>query len=78
MWCLERLENIFIQKLIKYKALFKVVCILASILCKGTPRPRAALLMCLKKYSAIGSSPIGNYVVGYSKLTLETVLLKVS
>ena len=25
-----------------------------------TPRPRAALLMCLKRYSAIGNSAIGN------------------
>ena len=41
----------------------------------GTPRPRAALLMCLKKYSAIGNSAIGNYVVLYSKLILKTVLL---
>ena len=43
-----------------------------------TPRPRAALLMCLKKYSAIGNSAIGNYVVLYSKLTLKTVLLEVN
>ena len=43
-----------------------------------TPRPRAALLMCLKKYSAIGNSAIGNYVVLYSKLILKTVLLEVS
>ena len=39
---------------------------------------RAALLMCLKKYSAIGNSAIGNYVVLYCKLTLKTVLLEVS
>ena len=44
----------------------------------NTPRPRAALLVCLKKYSAIGNSAIGNYVVLYSKLTLKTVLLEVS
>ena len=43
-----------------------------------TPRPRTALLMCLKKYSAIGNSAIGNYVVLYSKLTLETVLLEIT
>ena len=43
-----------------------------------TPRPRTALLMCLKKYSAIGNSAIGNYVVLYSKLTLKTVLLEIS
>ena len=43
-----------------------------------TPRPRAALLMCLKKYSAIGKSAIGNYVVQYSKFILKTVLLEVS
>ena len=43
-----------------------------------TPRPRAALLMCLKKYSAIGNSAIGNYVVLCSKLILKTVLLEVS
>ena len=43
-----------------------------------TPRPRTALLMCLKKYSAIGNSAIGNYVVLYSKPTLKTVLLEVS
>ena len=43
-----------------------------------TPRPRAALLMCQKKYSAIGNSAIGNYVVLYSKLILKTVLLEVS
>ena len=45
---------------------------------KITPRPRAALLMCLEKYNAIGNSAIGNYVVSYSKLTLKTVLLEVS
>ena len=28
-----------------------------------TPWPREALLMCLKKYSAIGNSAIRNYVV---------------
>ena len=44
----------------------------------NTPRPRAALLMCLKKYSAIGNSAIGNYVVLCSKLILKTVLLEVS
>ena len=43
-----------------------------------TPRPRAALLMCLKKYSAIGNSAIGNDVVLYSKLVRKTVLLEVS
>jgi len=43
-----------------------------------THRPRAALLMCQKKYSAIGNSAIGNYVVLYSKLILKTVLLEVS
>ena len=36
-----------------------------------TPRPRAALLVCLKKYSAIGNSAIGNYVVLCSKLILK-------
>ena len=45
---------------------------------KVTLRPRAALLMCLKKYSAIGNSAIGNYVVLCSKLILKTVLLEVS
>jgi len=44
----------------------------------STPRPRTALLTCLKMYSAIGNSAIGNYVVVYSKLTPETVLLEVS
>ena len=43
-----------------------------------TPRPRVALLMCLKKYSAIGNSAIGNYVVLYSKLLPKTVLLEVN
>ena len=43
-----------------------------------TPRPRAALLMCLKEYSAIENSAVGNYVVLYSKLILKTVLLEVS
>ena len=43
-----------------------------------TPRPRAALLMCLKKYSAVGNSAIGNDVMLYSKLILKTVLLEVS
>ena len=43
-----------------------------------TPRPLAALLMCLKQYSAIGNSAIRNYVVLCSKLILKTVLLKVS
>ena len=43
-----------------------------------TPRPRAALLMCLRKNSAVGNSAIGNYVVLYSKLILKTVLLEVS
>ena len=42
-----------------------------------TARPRAALLMCLKKYSAIGNSAIGNFVVLCSKLILKTVLLEV-
>ena len=40
--------------------------------------PRAALLMCLKKDSAIGNSAIRNYVVLYSKLILKTVLLEIS
>ena len=45
----------------------------------NTPRPHAALLMCLKKYSAdIGNSATGNYVVLCSKLILKTVLLEVS
>ena len=45
----------------------------------ATPsRPRAALLMCLKRYSAIGNSAIGNHVVLYSKLIQKTVLLEVS
>lgn len=43
-----------------------------------TPKSRTALLMCPKKYSAIGNSAIGNYEVAYSKLTLETVPLEVS
>ena len=43
-----------------------------------TPRPRAALFMCLRKYSAIGNSAIGSYVVLYSKLILKAVLLEVS
>ena len=43
-----------------------------------TPRPRAALLMCLKNYSAIGNIAIGNYVMLCSKLILKTVLLEVS
>ena len=43
-----------------------------------TPRPPAALLMCLKKYIAIGNSAIGNYVVLYSKLILKTVLIEIS
>ena len=43
-----------------------------------TPMPRTALLMCLKKYSALGNSAIGNYVVSYSKLILKTVLIEVS
>ena len=43
-----------------------------------TPRPCAALLMCLKRYSAIGNSAIGNYAVLYSKLILKTVLLEES
>ena len=47
-------------------------------LVRYTLRPRAALLMCLKKYSAIGNSGIGNYVVLCSKLILKTVLLEVS
>ena len=42
-----------------------------------TPRPRAALLMCLRKYSAIGNSAIGNCIVLCSKLILKTVLLEV-
>ena len=44
----------------------------------GTLRPRAALLMCLKRYSGIGNIVIGNYVVLCSKLILKTVLLGVS
>ena len=44
----------------------------------STPRPRAALLMCMKKYSAIGNSAIGNCIVLCSKLILKTVLLEVS
>ena len=40
--------------------------------------PRAALLMCLKRYFAIGNIAIGNYVVLYSKFILKTVLLEVS
>ena len=44
----------------------------------STPRPLAALLMCPKKYSAIGNSAIGNYVVLCNKLILKTVLLEVS
>ena len=44
----------------------------------STPRPRAALLVCLKKYSAIGNSAIGNYVVLCTKLIQKTVLLEVS
>ena len=43
-----------------------------------TPRPRAALSMCLKIYSVIGNSAIGNYEVSCSKLTQKTVLLEVS
>ena len=43
-----------------------------------TPRPRAALLMCLKKYSAIGNSAIGSCIVLCSKLILKTVLLEVN
>ena len=43
-----------------------------------TPRPRAALLMCLKKYSVIGNSAIVNCIVLRSKLILKTVLLEVS
>ena len=42
-----------------------------------TPKPRAALLNCLKKHSAIGNSAIGNYVVLYSKFTFKTVLSEV-
>ena len=42
----------------------------------NTPRPRAALLMCLKQYSATENSAIGNYVVLCSKFTLKTVLLE--
>ena len=50
----------------------------SSVANKCTPRPCTALLMCLKKYSAIGNSAIGNYVVLCSKLILKTVLLEVS
>ena len=45
---------------------------------ESTPRPRATLLVCLKKYSAIEKSAIENYVVLCSKLILKTVLLEVS
>ena len=50
----------------------------SEIALKITPRPLAALLMCIKQYSAIGNSAIRNYVVLYSKLILKTVLLEVS
>ena len=43
-----------------------------------TPRPRTALLMCLKQYSAKGNSAIGNYVALYSNLILKAVLLEIS
>ena len=43
-----------------------------------TPKPRTALLVCLKKYSAIGNNAIGNYVVLWSKLILKSVLLEAS
>ena len=49
-----------------------------KIVIQCTPRPHAALLMCLKKYSAIGNSAIGNCIVLCSKLILKTVLLEVS
>ena len=49
-----------------------------KILATYTRRHRAALLMCLKKYSAIGKSAIGNYVVLCSKLILKIMLLEVS
>ena len=45
---------------------------------KHSIRPRAALFMCLGKYSALGNSAIGNYVVLCSKFILKTVLLEVS
>ena len=45
---------------------------------RSTPRPRASLIMFLKKYSAIGNSAIGSHVVLCSKLILKTVLLEVS
>ena len=40
------------------------------------PRPRAALLMRLKKYSAIGNSAIGNYLVLCSKLVLKNSAIR--
>ena len=43
-----------------------------------TPRPRTALLMCQKKFSVIGNSAIGNYLVLCSKLILKTVLLEIN
>ena len=52
--------------------------VLKNMLKNDTPRPRAALLVCLKKHSAIRNSAIGNYVVLYSKLIQKTVLLEVS
>ena len=54
----------------------KKIAIYRQIRC--TPRPRTALLMCLKEYSAIGNSAIGNYVVLCSNLILKAVLLEVS
>ena len=39
-----------------------------QVLLQSTPRPRRALLVCLKKYSAIGNSAIGYYVVLCSNL----------
>ena len=39
-----------------------------AILAQITPRSRAAQLVCLKKYSAIGNSAMENYIVLCSKL----------
>ena len=43
-----------------------------------TPKPCAALLMCLEKYSAIGNSAIGNYVVLYSDLHWKQCYLRLA
>ena len=53
---------------------FLHICLISEV----TPRPCVALLMCLKRYSAIGNSAIGNYVVVCSKIIQKTVLLEVS